>query len=60
MFYLGLPGEETLVARYALVGFFVGSISLLPVVGVRAFPPWRCVYPACLLPTTWPMPCLVA
>lgn len=38
IFYLGLPGESTLVARYALVGFFVGSISLLPVVGVRAFP----------------------
>ena len=38
IFYLGLPGEATLVLRYALVGFFVGSISLLPVVGVRAFP----------------------
>ena len=38
IFYLNLPGESTLVLRYALVGFFVGSISLLPVVGVRAFP----------------------
>ncbi|MBB2777591.1 UNVERIFIED_ORG: MFS family permease [Comamonas terrigena] len=38
LFYLGLPGQDTLVARYALVGFFVGSISLLPIVGVRAFP----------------------
>jgi hypothetical protein len=26
------------VWSYALVGFFVGSIALLPVVGVRAFP----------------------
>ena len=38
LFYLNLPGQDTLVLRYALVGFFVGSISLLPVVGVRAFP----------------------
>ena len=38
LFYLNLPGQDTLVVRYALVGFFVGSISLLPVVGVRAFP----------------------
>lgn len=38
IFYLNLPGESTLVARYALLGFFVGAISLLPVVGVRAFP----------------------
>lgn len=40
VFYLGLPGTPaSLVATYALVGFFVGSISLLPIVGVRAFPP---------------------
>ncbi|AVT12057.1 MFS transporter [Paracidovorax avenae] len=40
LFYLGLPGTpETLVRNYALVGFFVGSIALLPIVGVRAFPP---------------------
>ncbi|MEG0004129.1 MFS transporter, partial [Comamonas sp.] len=40
LFYLGLPGTPTsLIAMYALVGFFVGSISLLPIVGVRAFPP---------------------
>ncbi|QXZ09442.1 MFS transporter [Comamonas sp. Y33R10-2] len=39
LFYLSLPGTEaSLVYTYALVGFFVGSISLLPVVGVRAFP----------------------
>lgn len=40
IFYLGLPGTQaSLIWSYALVGFFVGSISLLPVVGVRAFPP---------------------
>lgn len=40
LFYLNLPGTETsLIWTYALVGFFVGAISLLPVVGVRAFPP---------------------
>jgi MFS family permease len=40
LFYLGLPGTpESLVWSYALVGFFVGSIALLPIVGVRAFPP---------------------
>lgn len=40
LFYLNLPGTEaSLVCTYATVGFFVGSISLLPVVGVRAFPP---------------------
>ncbi len=39
IFYLGLPGTDaSLLWSYALVGFFVGSISLLPVVGVRAFP----------------------
>ncbi|MEN5180521.1 MFS transporter [Comamonas testosteroni] len=39
VFYLGLPGTDaSLLWSYALVGFFVGSISLLPVVGVRAFP----------------------
>lgn len=40
LFYLNLPGTEaSLVCSYAAVGFFVGAISLLPVVGVRAFPP---------------------
>ena len=40
LFYLNLPGTEiSLIWTYALVGFFVGAISLLPVVGVRAFPP---------------------
>lgn len=40
LFYLGLPGTPaSLVGTYALVGFFVGSIALLPIVGVRAFPP---------------------
>ena len=40
LFYLNLPGTEaSLVCTYATVGFFVGAISLLPVVGVRAFPP---------------------
>lgn len=39
LFYLNLPGTEaSLICTYATVGFFVGSISLLPVVGVRAFP----------------------
>ncbi|WP_279211974.1 MFS transporter [Delftia acidovorans] len=39
VFYLNLPGTaSSLVWSYALVGFFVGSIALLPVVGVRAFP----------------------
>ena len=39
-FYLNLPGTEaSLICTYATVGFFVGAISLLPVVGVRAFPP---------------------
>ena len=40
LFYGSLPGTPAgLIARYALVGFFVGAIALLPVVGVRAFPP---------------------
>ena len=40
LFYLNLPGTEiSLIWTYALVSFFVGAISLLPVVGVRAFPP---------------------
>ena len=39
-FYLGLPGDAaSLVWHYGLAGFFVGAIALLPVVGVRAFPP---------------------
>lgn len=40
LFYLGLPGTPaSLMWTYALVGFFVGTISMLPIVGVRAFPP---------------------
>ncbi|MDA7415468.1 MFS transporter [Xenophilus arseniciresistens] len=40
LFYLGLPGTAaSLVWGYALIGLFVGSIALLPIVGVRAFPP---------------------
>ncbi len=40
LFYQGLPGTEaSLICTYATLGFFVGAISLLPVVGVRAFPP---------------------
>jgi MFS family permease len=40
VFYFNLPSTGwTLVWTYALVGFFVGSIALLPIVGVRAFPP---------------------
>lgn len=39
LFYMNLPGTEaSLICNYATVGFFVGAISLLPVVGVRAFP----------------------
>ncbi len=39
-FYTQLPGTPaSLVFNYGLIGFFVGSISLLPIVGVRAFPP---------------------
>ncbi len=40
VFYLGLPGTpQSLVWTYALAGFFCGSIALLPITGVRAFPP---------------------
>ncbi|QIL69896.1 MHS family MFS transporter [Diaphorobacter sp. HDW4B] len=40
LFYMNLPGTpESLIWLYALVGFFCGSISLLPITGVRAFPP---------------------
>lgn len=39
-FYGQLPGSpESLVWGYALVGLFVGSISLTPIVSTRAFPP---------------------
>ncbi|MFZ4286954.1 MFS transporter [Variovorax sp. HJSM1_2] len=39
LFYHGLPGTPlSLVLTYGLVGLFVGSISLVPVIGVRAFP----------------------
>jgi hypothetical protein len=35
-----LPGSpESLIWGYALVGLFVGSISLTPIVSTRAFPP---------------------
>ncbi|MEO6854615.1 MAG: MFS transporter, partial [Rhodoferax sp.] len=38
-FYTGLPGTPTaLVCSYGLVGFFVGSVAVVPIVGVRAFP----------------------
>ncbi|MDA8445474.1 MFS transporter [Paracidovorax valerianellae] len=40
LFYTGLPGTPaSLVFHYGLIGLFVGSIALLPIVGVRAFPP---------------------
>jgi MFS family permease len=39
-FYGQLPGSpESLIWGYALVGLFVGSISLTPIVSTRAFPP---------------------
>jgi MFS family permease len=39
LFYTALPGTPmSLVVNYGLVGFFVGSIALVPIVGVRAFP----------------------
>jgi MFS family permease len=39
LFYTGLPGTPaSLVFHYGLVGLFVGSIALVPIVGVRAFP----------------------
>ncbi|MCA1326893.1 MFS transporter [Herbaspirillum sp. alder98] len=39
-FYGQLPGTpESLVWGYALVGLFVGSIALTPIVSTRAFPP---------------------
>ena len=39
-FYSQLPGTgSSLVWGYALMGFFVGSISLTPIVSTRAFPP---------------------
>ncbi|MDB5894657.1 MAG: transporter [Rhodoferax sp.] len=39
LFYMGLPGTPALlVLGYGLVGFFVGVIALVPIVGVRAFP----------------------
>ncbi|APW39290.1 MFS transporter [Rhodoferax koreense] len=40
LFYTGLPGTPaSLIGSYGLVGLFVGSIALVPIVGVRAFPP---------------------
>ncbi|MDO9405104.1 MAG: MFS transporter [Polaromonas sp.] len=39
LFYTSLPtSPASLIFHYGLVGLFVGSIALLPVVGVRAFP----------------------
>ncbi|SDP19691.1 Major Facilitator Superfamily protein [Rhodoferax sp. OV413] len=39
LFYTGLPGTPmSLVWSYGLVGFFVGVIATVPIVGVRAFP----------------------
>lgn len=39
-FYAGLPASPVpLVASYALVGFFVGTVGAIPFVLVRAFPP---------------------
>lgn len=39
LFYTGLPGTpSSLIWSYGLVGMFVGSIALVPIVGVRAFP----------------------
>jgi len=39
LFYTGLPGTPaSLIWSYGLVGLFVGSIALVPIVGVRAFP----------------------
>lgn len=38
-FYTGLPGTPTtLVYSYGLLGFFVGAVTMVPIVGVRAFP----------------------
>ncbi len=40
VFYGSLPASPTvLVAGYALVGFFVGTVGAIPYVLVRAFPP---------------------
>ena len=40
-FYSALPGisDERLMFNYGLMGFFVGSIATMAIVGVRAFPP---------------------
>ena len=39
LFYRGLPGTPaSLIANYALAGFFVGSVATVPVAAVRAFP----------------------
>ncbi|KAF1021846.1 MAG: hypothetical protein GAK30_01534 [Paracidovorax wautersii] len=39
-FYGQLPGNAaSLICGYATMGFFVGSISLTPIVSTRAFPP---------------------
>ncbi|RYX97056.1 MAG: MFS transporter [Comamonadaceae bacterium] len=39
LFYTSLPGTPvSLVFHYGLAGLFVGSIAMVPIVGVRAFP----------------------
>lgn len=40
-FFSALPGitDGQLMLNYALMGFFVGAIATMPIVGVRAFPP---------------------
>lgn len=41
VFYVNLPGigDAQLMANYALVGLFCGSIATMPIVGARVFPP---------------------
>jgi MFS family permease len=39
VFYAGLPGSAQWVTwHYAIAGFFVGTVVIIPVIGVRAFP----------------------
>jgi MFS family permease len=38
-FYIGLPGTpSSLLTSYALTGFFVGVVTMVPIVAVRSFP----------------------
>ena len=40
LFYTDLPGTPAaLMWHYAITGLFVGTIAIVPIVGVRAFPP---------------------